>query len=81
MRKILKRNSIAFVVFSVVMSTASFAALPDWEDPVMIGMNKEPAHATLMPYESIDTALKLDRQGSPFYQSLNGEWKFNEVIA
>lgn len=70
----------AILILTLAIGTTVFAAdTPDWEDPVMIGMNKEPAHATLMPYASIDAALKLDREASQFYKSLNGQWKFNWV--
>jgi len=30
----------------------------DWENPEMIGQNKEPAHSTLIPYDSVEKALK-----------------------
>lgn len=49
------------------------------EDPECIGINKLPAHATLMPYGSLGEALRADRHSSTFYQSLNGRWKFNYV--
>ncbi|KPK87110.1 hypothetical protein AMJ80_12480, partial [bacterium SM23_31] len=46
----------------------------DWENPEMIGQNKEPAHCTLMPYPDMQTALNGMRETSPFYKSLNGKW-------
>ena len=49
------------------------------EDPQNIGINKEPAHATLMPYASLEEALKANRHASSFCRSLNGPWKFNWV--
>ncbi|MBN1806198.1 MAG: DUF4981 domain-containing protein [Sedimentisphaerales bacterium] len=52
----------------------------DWENPDVVGINKEPGHCTLMPYSDIETALKADHENSPFYRSLNGNWKFNWVI-
>src|SRR4030042_2466030 len=48
----------------------------DWENPEMIGENKEPPHCTLMPYPDIETALKGSRDASPFHKSLAGKWKF-----
>jgi beta-galactosidase len=51
----------------------------DWEDPAVVGRNKEPGHSTLMPYGDIATALACEREASPFYQSLNGPWKFHCV--
>lgn len=55
------------------------ADVPDWEDPLMIGMNKEPGHATLMPYATVEAALGCDRTASKYYLSLNGRWRFNWV--
>ncbi|MHC4740248.1 MAG: glycoside hydrolase family 2 TIM barrel-domain containing protein, partial [Planctomycetota bacterium] len=51
----------------------------DWENPEMIGRNKEPAHCTLIPYPDIQGALEGNRASSPFYKSINGNWKFNWV--
>ena len=56
------------------------APLPsEVEDPECLGVNKEPAHATLMPYASLKEALAANRHNSSFCQSLNGTWKFNWV--
>jgi hypothetical protein len=52
---------------------------PDWEDPEIVGMNKEPGHCTLIPYLDMEKALEADRKASQFYQSLNGDWKFHWV--
>ncbi|MFX1442578.1 MAG: glycoside hydrolase family 2 TIM barrel-domain containing protein [Promethearchaeota archaeon] len=50
----------------------------DWENPAIIGQNKEPAHNTLIPFDDLDSALKSN-EDSKYYQSLNGNWKFNWV--
>lgn len=52
-------------------------ATPDWENPQMIGRNKEPGHCTLMPYPDARAARKGTRDASPFHKSLNGRWKFH----
>ena len=49
------------------------------EDPENLGINKEPSHATLMPYGSLKEALAANRHASSFCRSLNGMWKFNWV--
>jgi beta-galactosidase len=51
----------------------------DWEDPEMIGENKEPPHCTLIPYADRRTAAEGTRDASPFHVSLNGNWKFHWV--
>ena len=50
-----------------------------WEDPTMIGENKEPGHSTLIPFDNLDQALIGNRLTSAHYLSLNGAWKFNWV--
>ncbi|MBE9583232.1 DUF4981 domain-containing protein [Mucilaginibacter sp. JRF] len=59
---------------------ADTAAIPrEIEDPELLGINKEAAHATLMPYASLKEALTANRRASTFSRSLNGTWKFNWV--
>ncbi|MFW9923405.1 MAG: glycoside hydrolase family 2 TIM barrel-domain containing protein [Candidatus Thorarchaeota archaeon] len=53
--------------------------IADWENPEIVNINREPAHATLMPFRDINEALKNHRTKSPFYKSLNGKWKFHFV--
>ncbi len=52
---------------------------PEIENPECLGVNKEPAHATLMPYANLKEALAAKRLDSSFCRSLNGQWKFNWV--
>lgn len=52
---------------------------PEIEDPLCLGINKEPYHATLMPYANLREALAAKRHASSFCRSLNGAWKFNWV--
>ena len=52
----------------------------DWENPAVIGSNKEPAHCTLIPYGNLDTALIGTPAASQFYKSLNGNWKFHWTV-
>ena len=53
--------------------------LNDWENPTVVGINKEPAHATLVPYPDRQSALKGDRPASGWFKLLNGRWKFRWV--
>jgi beta-galactosidase len=50
---------------------------PDWENPHVVGRNKEPGHATLMPFADTIKAASGNRDQSPFFLSLNGTWKFH----
>ncbi len=48
----------------------------DWENPEVVGINKEPGHVPLVPYPDEPTALTGRPANSPYYLSLNGAWKF-----
>jgi len=48
----------------------------DWENPRVVGRNKEPGHVPLTAYADEQTALAGDRSASPYLRSLNGDWKF-----
>lgn len=50
----------------------------DWENMAVTGINNEPPHATLMPFDSVDDA-SVERDTSPWFQTLNGTWKFRWV--
>ncbi|MVN92813.1 glycoside hydrolase family 2 TIM barrel-domain containing protein [Mucilaginibacter aquatilis] len=52
---------------------------PEIENPQCIGINKEAAHAALMPYQNIQAALAGKQNASVYAMSLNGNWKFNWV--
>jgi beta-galactosidase len=51
----------------------------DWENPEVIGINKEAPHATLMPFSDRKAALGRRRDASPNRLTLNGPWKFHWV--
>ncbi len=51
----------------------------DWENQEIIGINKEPAHATLIPFGDERSAITGSREDSPYFQLLNGTWKFHWV--
>ncbi len=51
---------------------------PEWNNnPEIFQLNRLDAHATLMPYLTVEEALKGKREASDFFQSLNGQWKFS----
>ena len=66
----------------LLANTLMFAQDPkvhEWENPQVNSINREPMHATLMPYESFEKALQAIRFESSYFKSLNGQWKFNWV--
>lgn len=52
------------------------AADREWEDPTRYEWNKERPHTDFFIYNSPADAVKDDCGQSPWYQSLNGVWKF-----
>ncbi len=52
-------------------------ASEDWENPGIFARGRLPHRATAYPYPTIADALKGDYQKSPWYESLNGKWKFH----
>jgi beta-galactosidase/evolved beta-galactosidase subunit alpha len=49
----------------------------DWEDPQTVGRNREPSHASVLPYPDRRSALAGEREDSPWFRLLNGEWRFH----
>ncbi len=68
-----------FLIYGVHHARVYADEANDWENPRMIGQNKEPAHCTLIPYSNREVAKKGAREESGYYKSLNGDWKFNWV--
>src|SRR5687768_10804105 len=61
------------------MSMATPQELPDWENPQVFGVNKMAPRAGSVPFASVEGALRGNRESSPYWKSLNGEWRFNWV--
>ena len=47
------------------------------ENTEIFELNQEEGHVPLVPYATVDEALKNNRIGSPSFYSLNGTWKFH----
>lgn len=69
-----------FLVLTVIIITIGVAyaqQVNDWENPLVNGINRLPAHATLYSFDNADNAKKLDRSLSNRFMSLNGQWDFS----
>lgn len=51
----------------------------DWENPEVFSRNKEEPRASFIPYLSKEQVFENKADASPFYTSLNGQWKFHIV--
>ena len=68
-------HKIIFIIF--LLAAAGYAqTVPFWENPKIIGINKEPPHTFYIPFQNIQSAETGDPFYSDLYQCLNGSWKF-----
>jgi len=73
----LKTAAGAMALFAFCGSLAAGEAAPDWENPGVFSIGKEPPRATAMVYPDERMALQDSREASPYFLSLNGAWKFH----
>jgi beta-galactosidase len=67
------------VLAAVTVAGVAAADRPDWENEEVFGRNKEAPHATLLPFADEAQAVSGVWETSPWFQSLNGDWKFHWV--
>ena len=53
----------------------------EWDDPLTTSVNRETAHTLAIPMASDNEVSQNDMKQSPYYQSLDGKWKFYWVGA
>ena len=67
-----------------VLQGFSYAAVKapvgnEWESPENLALNKEQPRAWFFSLENVESARKVLPENTAYWQSLNGEWKFNWV--
>ena len=71
--------------FLIILSLLSLslplcaAEEPDWDNLQVLQRNREPAHATFVPFPTRDDALYNSKWDSPWVKCLNGNWRFQWV--
>jgi beta-galactosidase len=66
------------VVLTMVLAGLRCQAVEEpWDNLDIIQVNSEAPHATMMTYPTEQAALAGDRMHSPWFQLLNGDWKFH----
>ena len=65
------------VLMLAICATAAAADKPEWDNPTIVHIGTEKPHATMMVYPSAELARTGDRAKSPWFQLLNGTWKFH----
>ena len=61
------------------MSVANAQTGEEWDNPSISHVNREKSHTGALPMTSEADVAKNDLTLSPYYQSLDGKWKFNWV--
>ena len=49
----------------------------EWESPENLALNKEQPRAWFFSFQNLESARKVLPENSAYWQSLNGDWKFN----
>jgi beta-galactosidase len=62
---------------ALAVTPTTVEQLRPWEDPAVSMRNVEPPRASFVPFASVQQALTLARDQSPYTQSLNGTWRFH----
>src|SRR6266568_8429006 len=70
--------SFALLPAIELAAQSASSAPPDWENPRVFGINKEPGRAAFTPFPDESSAMR-EEQSSTLAQSLNGSWKFHWV--
>lgn len=72
---------LCFLILQTVLANTVFAQInkPDWENLSVLEINRESARAYFIPFATEQQALSGDINQSPYFQSLNGSWKFHWV--
>ena len=75
--RIVRRSWCCAFPAAVLLCAVAASAQEDWENEQVIGRNKEPGRTTAFPFPDRRPALEGAREGSPWFQSLDGRWKFH----
>jgi beta-galactosidase len=70
---------LAILICGIAAQAADAPIPPELENEQVLGINKQPYHATLMLYGGRAEALAANRYASSWARSLNGSWKFHWV--
>jgi beta-galactosidase len=84
------RNILLLNLIGCLCNVSVAAGRPDWENEQIIAINKEPARATGLSFPDVQSAIRAYSfrtatdalkkwRDCPFYQFLNGQWRFHWV--
>jgi len=70
------RFELAPLALAAALCCAAHAAAPEWEQPEVVAVNREPMKTTFFNFESVEKAVAGDMAASQNYLSLDGTWSF-----
>ena len=73
------RHFVAVLVAVGFMGTPHALQGREWDDPNVLQIDAEKPHVTMMVYPNKALATSGQRQTSPWFKLLNGDWKFSLV--
>ncbi len=59
------------------MELLNQGSIRTWVQPETLSQGRLPARATLFPFPDTQTAKTYERENSPWFLSLNGDWQFH----
>ncbi len=72
----MKQLIISLLLLSTITTRAG---VPEWKDKSVLQVNTVKPHVSMMVFPCKHTAKTMERQLSPYFLSLNGQWKFHHV--
>lgn len=78
-------TALAIPAFAEMLGGYTYQSHPtgpdgnEWQDCSRLALNKEQPRATFYPFESVDKAMAVLPEGSKYWKSLDGTWKFRWV--
>ena len=76
MKKVFLTLILLVLIGHVIPIKASVTERPAWDNPLVLQINRENPHATMMVFSSQEQASVMNPEQSAWYSSLNGRWQF-----
>ena len=70
------RRFLSLAVFCVMLIPVKAQTMTEWDNPAIYEINRQPAHTTALPMGGAEAVEESRFEASPYYQNLNGTWKF-----
>jgi len=77
----MKKNKLFILSFLLMASAILLSAgkkdkRPEWDNMNILEVNRQKPHATMMVYQDEVSALSYQKENSPYYKLINGQWKY-----